>query len=232
MMLSQAAEAECFRRIIALSKPIICVMNVKASIAEGKSIKLVKRDIQKRFDMERLGTIRNQFLKYADQFGQAWTHVPFIYVHLKSAYLAQQESDSELAELFSQISRIEFLKNRVVDQVKIKGMFLRIKTFIDIISSPMLESFENLLNQSQINSAQGRTILAKKRQLNDWKEVFYRDGQAQISSLILKIRSDLNSEIASFAEEHFSDRNADKAWNEFLKQRRIELGCQELLQSL
>lgn len=228
----QAAEAECFRRIIDLSKPIICVMNVKASIAEGKSIKLVKRDIQKRFDMERLGTIRNQFLKYADQFGQAWTHVPFIYVHLKSAYLAQQESDSELAELFSQISRIEFLKNRVVDQVKIKGMFLRIKTFIDIISSPMLESFENLLNQSQINSAQGRTILAKKRQLNDWKEVFYRDGQAQISSLILKIRSDLNSEIASFAEEHFSDKNADKAWNEFLKQRRIELGCQELLQSL
>ena len=83
-----------------------------------------------------------------------------------------------------------------------------------------------------IYSAQGRTILAKKRQLNDWKNVFYRDGQAQISSLIIKIRSDLNSEIAAFAEEHFSDKNADRAWNRVLKDRRIELICQELLDGL
>lgn len=228
----QVTEADCFSRIIDLGKPVICVMNVKASVAEGKSIKLVKRDIQKRFDMERLGVIRNQFLKYADQFGQTWLHVPFIYVHLKSAYLAQHESDPELAELYYQMSRIDFLKNRIVHLVKTKGMFFRIKTFIDIISHPMLESFENLLNQSQINSAQGRTILAKKRQLNDWKNVFYRDGQAQISSLIIKIRSDLNSEIAAFAEEHFSDKNADRAWNRVLKDRRIELICQELLDGL
>lgn len=228
----QATEADCFSRIIDLGKPVICIMNVKASIAQGKSIKLVKRDIQKRFDMERLGVIRNQFLKYADQFGQSWSHVPFIYAHLKSAYLAQQESDPELAEFYYQISRIDFLTSRIVNQIKTKGMFFRIKTFIDIISHPMLESFENLLNQSQINSAQGRTILAKKRQLNDWKNVFFRDSQAQISSLIIKIRSDLNSEIAAFAEEHFSDKNADKAWNALLKERRVELICQELLESI
>lgn len=228
----QATEADCFSRIIDLGKPVICIMNVKASIAQGKSIKLVKRDIQKRFDMERLGVIRNQFLKYADQFGQSWSHVPFIYAHLKSAYLAQQESDLELAEFYYQISRIDFLTSRIVNQVKTKGMFFRIKTFIDIISHPMLESFENLLNQSQINSAQGRTILAKKRQLNDWKNVFFRDSQAQIYSLIIKIRSDLNSEIAAFAEEHFSDKNADKAWNALLKERRVELICQELLESI
>lgn len=228
----QATEADCFSRIIDLGKPVICVMNVKASVTEGKSIKLAKRDIQKRFDMDRLGVIRNQFLKYADQFGQTWFHVPFIYVHLKSAYLAQHESDPELAELYYQMSRIDFLKNRIVHLVKTRGMFFRIKTFIDIISHPMLESFENLLNQSQINSAQGRTILAKKRQLNDWKNVFYRDGQAQISSLIIKIRSDLNSKIAAFAEEHFSDKNADRAWNRLLKDRRIELICQELLDGL
>ena len=228
----QATEADCFSRIIDLGKPVICIMNVKTSIAEGKSIKLVKRDIQKRFDTERLRGIRNQFLKHANQFGQTWSHVPFIYVHLKSAYLAQQENNPELAELYYQMSRIDFLKSKIVDQVKTKGMLFRIKTFIDIISHPMLESFENLLNQSQINSVQGRTILAKKRQLNDWKNAFYRDGQAQISSLIVKIRSDLNSEIAVFAEEHFSDKNADKAWNALLKKRRVELICQELLEDL
>lgn len=36
----QVAEAECFSRIVNLGKPIICIMNVKASIAEDKSLKL------------------------------------------------------------------------------------------------------------------------------------------------------------------------------------------------
>ena len=130
------------------------------------------------------------------------------------------------------MSRIDYLKNRIVNQVRQKGKFFRIKTFIDIISNPMLESMENLLNQSQVNSAQGRTILAKKRQLDSWKEVFYRDGKGGISSLIIKIKSDLNSEIAAFAEEHFSDKNADKEWNKLLKERKIEAQCQELLEDL
>ena len=228
----QASEADCFSKIINLGKPIICIMNVKATVSERKSVKLAQRDVQKKFDMGRLNTIRDQFLKYAEQFGQSWSHVPFVYVHLKSAYIAQNAQDTEQTEIYYQMSRIDYLKNRIVNQVRQKGKFFRIKTFIDIISNPMLESMENLLNQSQVNSAQGRTILAKKRQLDSWKEVFYRDGKGGISSLIIKIKSDLDSEIAAFAEEHFSDKNADKEWNKLLKERKIEAQCQELLEDL
>lgn len=228
----QAAEAECFSRIINLGKPIICIMNVKAAIAEDKSIKLAIRDINKRFDMERLSKIRNQFLLFSDQFGQSWSHIPFVYVHLKSAYLAQCTEDKERSREFYTISRVEYLKKRIVEQVRTKGEFYRIKTFIDIISNPILESMENLLEQSQVNIVQGRTILAKKRQLNDWMNFFYRDGKLQIQSLIVNIKSELNGQIASFAEEHFDDKNADKAWNVLLKSRKVEVRCQELLEDL
>lgn len=228
----QATEADCFSRIINLGKPVICIVNVKAAIPEGKSIKLIKRDIEKKFDKERLDGIRAQFLKYAEQYGQTWNHVPFVCTHLKSAYLAQHAESPDEADLFYQISRFDNLKKQVIYQVKTKGKFFRIKTFIDIISNPILESMESLLSQSQINSAQGRTILAKKRQLEDWKTLFYRDGKAQIASLMLRIKSDLNSEIAAFAEDHFSDKDADKAWNKLLKERRIEVRCQELLEEL
>jgi len=44
----QASEADCFSRIINLGKPVICIMNVKASVSEEKNIKLVKRDLQKK----------------------------------------------------------------------------------------------------------------------------------------------------------------------------------------
>lgn len=228
----QVAEAECFSKIVNLGKPIICIMNVKVSVSEDKSLKLAMRDVNKRFDMERLGKIRNQFLMFAEQFGQTWSHISFVYVHLKSAYAVLNISDKEISRSFHEISRIDYLKKRIVEQVRTKGEFYRVKTFIDIISNPILESMENLLEQSQVNSVQGRTILAKKRQLGDWKDVFYRDAKAQIKSLIVKIKSELNGEIASFAEDHFDDKNADKAWSKLHKSRKVEVRCQELLEDL
>lgn len=61
---------------------------------------------------------------------------------------------------------------------------------------------------------------SKKRQLETWKQQFYGDGIRQISSLIVRIKSDLYSEVAAFAEEHFSDKNADKAWHSLLTERK------------
>ena len=226
----QAVDAECLSKIVELGKPIIGILNVKKAIQDGKSLRFTTKEINKQFDIDRLNKIKNQFYKFSEQYGQTWTHIPFVYVHLQSAFMSQKANDEERRKIYHAISRIDFLKARIVEQIMGKGEFYRIKTFIDIISNPVLESIENLLDQSQINSLQGRTILAKKRQLEGWKAVFYRDSKAQIQSLIVKIRSELNSEIAGFAEEHFDDKNADRAWGKLLKARKIETRCQELLE--
>lgn len=228
----QAYEAECFGRIVNLGKPIICIMNIKVAISENRSIEDNLWRIEDAFDMERLNTIRTHFLAYAQQLGQEWGYVPFEYVHLSSAFKSQNMTDKEAAKNLYRISRIYFLKNKIIEQVRNKGEFYRIKTFIDIISIPMIESMENLLSQSLLNSAQGRTILSKKRQLREWKDSFERDGKSRIQSLIVTIKSQLNSEIAAFTEEHFSDKHADKAWNTLLKDRKIETLCQALLEDL
>lgn len=228
----QAAEADCFSKIINMGKPIICIVNVKASISENTSTKLLQRDMQKKFDNKRLSVIRDQFLKYAEQYGQSWSHIPFVYVHLKAAFLSCTSADRDLSDFYYKLSKIDYLKEKIIEQVETKGKFFRVKTFIDIISNPILNSMENLLSQSQVNSTQGRTIVAKKRQLEEWKQQFCRDGLRQIHSLIAKIESELNSEATEFSEEHFSDENADKAWKSVLIERNIETRCQELLESL
>ena len=225
----QVAEAECLGRIINLGKPVICVMNVKAAVSEGKSIKLMLRDIEKRFDMERLNLIKEQFLLFSKQLGQEWGYIPFVYVHLKAAFLSQHMDDSEKAETLYKVSCVEFLKKSIIEQVRNRGQFYRIRTFVDLISNPMMSSIDTLLDQSLINSMQGRTILGKKRNLIEWKDKFQRDCNKQIESLIININSQLNSEIAAFAEEHFSDENADKAWNKLLESKKIDSKCQELL---
>lgn len=226
----QASEAECFGQILNLGKPVICIINVKASVAEGKSVKLALRDIERKFDEKRLAAIRDQFYSYAEKMGQNWRSIPFVYVHLKSAYMAQHVSDEATSESYLRASRIEHLKDVIVHQVRTKGKFYRIKTFIDIISIPMLTSMESLLQQSLVNSAQGRTILAKKRKLEAWKKEFEKTIETQIAACIAQIQSELNAEIAAFAEEHFADNNADRAWQRLLRERRIQDRCQELME--
>lgn len=228
----KAPEAECFSRIISLGKPVICIMNVKVSMYENSSFRIIKRDILKSFNLTELNSLREQFLQFAPQFGQSWNHIPFVYVNLQAAYKAMRADDPELKKELLQLSRFEYLEKQIMNQITTSGKFYRIKTFIDIISKPILDSIDTLLLQSQINSAQGRTILSKKRQLEAWKNTYFRDGKAEIDSLITNIKSDLYSEIAAFAEDHYSDKNADKAWNELLKERKIESSCQELLERL
>ena len=129
----QAAEAECFGRIISLGKPVVCIVNVKAAISENKNLKLAIRDINKRFDKMRLYEIHKQFLQYSKQLDQDWGYVPFVNVHLKSAFLEQNIEDQVTAESLYNLSRMENLKKRIVDLVRNKGEFYRVKTFIDIV---------------------------------------------------------------------------------------------------
>ena len=225
----QASEAECFGQILNLGKPVICIMNVKASVTEGKSVRLALRDIEKRFDFNRLNEIRDQFYSYAEKVGQNWRNIPFVYVHLKSAFLAQHTHDETTSESYHKASKIDYLKETIIRQVRNKGRFYRVKNFIDIISNPMLSSMENLLQQSMINSAQGRTILAKKRKLEEWKSEYEHSVETQIKSCIAQIKSELNASIAAFAEEHFADAKADKAWQSLLEKREVLDRCQKLL---
>ena len=81
----------------------------------------------------RLYEIHKQFLQYSKQLAQDWGYVLFVNVHLKSAFLAQNIEEQVTAESLYNLSRMENLKKRIVDLVRNKGEFYRVKTFIDIV---------------------------------------------------------------------------------------------------
>ena len=84
----QAVEADCFRQVKDLGKPVIIIMNVKVSIDGNKSMKLIERDMNRAFDDERIEEIRKQFCRFGDTYGQDWNNVTFVAAHLKAAYEA------------------------------------------------------------------------------------------------------------------------------------------------
>ncbi len=228
----QALEAECFRRVIELGKPVIIIMNIKVSVAESKSIKLIERDIKRGFDEERLAAVRRQFLKFAEEYGQDWSDVPFVNVHLKSAYIAQNTDDEEKAETFRLLSRIDSLKDIITNEVRSRGKFIRVKTFVDIVANPMIQTIDELTVDSRLNRSQAEVFDEKRLALVKWRRKFEKDAKKRIEAFMMKLKSELLLDIAEFSEEHYNDKYADMAWGELIKDKDIEGRCKDLLDSL
>ncbi len=234
----QAVEADCFRQVKDLGKPVIIIMNVKVSVDSGKSMKLIERDMNRAFDDERIEEIRRQFCKFAEPFGQDWTNVPFVATHLKAAYEAvrcDKSDDAEVrenADFWRRISRIDDLKSLICEEVQVRGKYIRVKTFADIIANPMIEALSELDLQSRINESQGKIVSDKKRALEKRKDVFVKDGKKRIESFMMRLKSELRSDIAVFAEDHYNDKLADIAWGEIIEKKNIEGRCKELLDDM
>lgn len=231
----QAVEADCFRQVKDLGKPVIIIMNVKVSVDSGKSMKLIERDMNRAFDDERIEEIRKQFCRFAEPFGQDWNNVPFVATHLKAAYEAVKSAkagDTEQEEFWTRISRIDDLKSLICEEVRVRGKYIRVKTFADIIANPMIEALSELDLQSRMNESQGKVVSDKKRALEKRKYIFVKDGKKRIESFMMRLKSELRSDIAVFAEEHYNDKMADIAWGEIIESKNIEGRCKELLDDM
>ena len=234
----QAVEADCFRQVKDLGKPVIIIMNVKVSIDGNKSMKLISRDMNRAFDEERIEEIRKQFCKFGESYGQDWNSVPFVATHLKAAYEAvkcSKASDEETKQqeaLWREVSRIDHLKELLCEAVQVRGKYIRVKTFADIIANPMIEAISELDLQSRMNTTQGRIVSDKKRALQKRKNSFVKEGNQRIESFMMRLKTELRADIASFAEDHYNDKLADIEWGKVIESKDLEGRCRELLDDM
>lgn len=138
----QRSEAEFLSRIKSLGKPIICLVNVKVGVhargnlSEDDYMDLCD-DVQDKFDdAEGLQAIRRGLVDYGPEYGQDWSHIPFAFVHLKSAHMAQQPEYSRWADGLYELSRFGDAIALIEREVQNKGGFYRFKTYTDIVSVP------------------------------------------------------------------------------------------------
>ena len=230
----QAVEAECFSQVKDLGKPVIVIMNVKVSIDAGKSRKLIERDMKRAFDYDRIEDIRKQFCKFADMYGQNWDSVPFVSVHLKSAYEAVkcERSGDPDADFWREVSHIDELKSFICDEVRVRGKYIRVKTFADIIANPMIEALSELNGQSRMNEAQANIISDKKNALAKRRDMFVKSSKKRIESFMMRLKTEFRMDIATFSEDHYNDKMADIAWGELVKNKKLEDRCRELLDDM
>lgn len=234
----QQSEAEFLSRIKSLGKPIICLVNVKvgvharSSLSEDDYMDLCD-DVQDKFDdAEGLQAIRRSLIDYGPEYGQDWSHIPFAFVHLKSAHMAQQPEYSQWADGLYELSRFGDAIALIEREVQNKGGFYRFKTYTDIVSVPLVEALEELFAQSAENSDQGRLLIQKKRKHDSWIGDFERRAATKIDTLLASIADDLKREASSFAEDNFDNKHASSEWAKVVKRRDIQGRANNLLTEL
>lgn len=232
----QPSVAESLSRIISLGKPVVCLVNVKADIGStditpGK-MKMFKRDLEKKMRKEHLDGIKNQLFEFGHNHGQDWRTVRFAYVHLKAAFLSQQQEYQEYASELYYLSRFDFIDKVIVDEITSNGGFYKLKAYTEIVAVPLVDSVETLFEQSAQNSQQGSLMIAKRKALSEWISEFTKSAEAQIETFLTTVSSDLKKEVATFAEDNYANKNASKKWNEIVKERNIQQRAQKLLDQL
>ena len=228
----QACEAECLKKVFELGKPVICIINVKADISHSTNFKIFERDLNKKFEKEKLDNIKNQFIDFGKQYGQNWRTINFAYVHLKSAFLSQQEEFIDNKDKLYKLSRFSYVERLIVNEICTNGSFYKLEAYTDIVVVPLVNVLETLFNQSAQNSKQGSILIEKRKKFNKWTEDFEVDGKKRIKAFLSSLSDELKCEIASFSEDNYDNQNASDEWNQILEKKHIEKRAEKLLKQL
>lgn len=234
----QRSEAKFLSRIKSLGKPIICLVNVKVGVnATGHmdegDFEDLHDDLQEKFeDIGGLQAIRRSLVGYGPEFGQDWSHIPFAYVHLKSAHLSQLPEYEPWKDDLYRLSRFDDAIELIECEVRSKGGFYRLKSYVDVVSVPLVDALEVLFAQSIENSSQGRMLIQKKRKHDTWIEDFKKRASTRIDTLLTTIRSDLKREASSFAEDNYGNKNVSRDWATVVEWRNIQDRANALLLEL
>ena len=212
----QSSEAKCLAQVRKLGKPIIGVCNVKIAVDDSDDRYLFLRNHKRSFDKNRLKEIFQQFNKLAEQYIPG-KHIHFTPTHLRSRFLAEQDGIHENKSALIEASRFKYVEKRIFNEIKGHGSFLRIKSFIDGAVAPMLELTKTLLDFSAQNSASGRVLVSKHRELKNWKQDFKTDGINRIETLVSKLMESLRQDVSDFAEKHYDDKQVSEKWDNHAK---------------
>lgn len=211
----QEGEAEKLAELRALGKSVLGLVNVKLALNMDRRALALRGLRECLADIDRLDAICTQFRAYAEKHQQDWAGIPFIYTHLRAAFLGQ-ESQLNDAELY-EASNFAAVEEYILSKVRQDGAFLRIKTFVDCVVKPMQEHMERLLGNSSVNAQDGMIHRRKWHELDDWREAFFSRVKEAYADFSARLWSDITGGIEDFVEDHYEGDISAK-WNYYMKQ--------------
>ena len=226
----QKEEAEKLAELRKLGKSVLGIVNVKSPLSMGRKTLELRKMQKKLADTVALDDICKQFKAYAKQFNQDWQDIPFIYTHLRAAFLGQSSQLND-AELYN-MSNFPQVEKYIIDKVCEDGSFLRIKTFINSVAVPMQKTMELLLEHSSVNAKEAYIYRVKWNKLSEWRDEFIESSKKKFDTFMQQLEQKIADEIYDFADKNYDNEYAGDAWNKQIQSMHLENMCREFLQEL
>lgn len=234
----QRETAEYLARVRSMGKPVLCLVNIK----EGRKIREGHEEediadlcdcIDYAFsDEEKLREIREAVLDYDREFSQKWGPMPFVYAHLLSAFLSRQDAYAPWSKQLLEASCFPMAVERISDEINHRGCFMRFRSYVDVVSGPLIDAFEGLSRQSVDSLAQLRMVNNKIHEYECWLEKYIENCELRARTLSTEICDGLKSDADTFAEKHFRDKHANERWDAIVQKTSSEDRANRLLAEL
>ena len=194
-------EAEFLCKLKELGKPILGLINVH--VATNSSIKMLENKITKRYKSNDISDIVNQFYEFGEKYNKDWHNIHFIPVHLKCAFMAQQEKDKQLAAKYEELSRFSEVLEKIVEFIKIKGRILRYKTFVDISLNSMYLMNKEIINSRNKLNKNSSFIKNQCDEITKKKKIFIDSLNSDKAREANRLSTELRSKFSQFVNDNY-----------------------------
>lgn len=229
----QETEFDFFSTIKERNKPLYIILNVKSNL--NQAIRL-KRFIANPNNW-RLGdgpqSIKGHIERIHDKLDGKYNMdaVRIIPIHLLAAQIALSgEQDSKTSKILFDSSNISEFTNSVKKEVQLSGSLKKCLSVIDG-TSYQINTIWHKIYADLKSLKEGNEVLKKKQTKN---YTFFKNELTQVEQYLKTIfqgtKDELHNRASAFANEHYDDENAGKAWSKDMVVKSINKRLEQKIQ--
>lgn len=221
-------EADWLVRLKRKDKPMLCVCNVKRTVATDKYLQKFIDNPGEVLDKESVSQAIQQFREFVKQ-KLPNEDVPFVTTHLQTRFLANSETDEKKRQILIEASRFKDVENAILCDVINYGKLYRKRCYISILDVPIFEQMIRLFCFSGQNFHNLVIYEEKQRELKAWQKTFVKDELESLDNSISIVFDKIERHIGLFVDEFAESKDFGERWNRYLEQQNIESKVESLI---
>ena len=221
-------EAEWLVKLKRKDKPVLCVCNVKRTVATDKYLKKFIDNPNEVLDKEGVSQAIQQFREFVNQ-ELPNEDVPFVTTHLQTRFLANFEEDDRKRQTLIDASRFRDVENAILCDVINYGKLYRKRCYLSILDVPIFEQMTRLLGFSGHNFHNLILFEEKRSTLNSWQKTFIKEELERIENNISIIFDKVERNVGPFVDENIEAKDFGERWNNYLGKQNLEKKIESLI---
>ena len=217
----ESIEAKWLVKLKRKDKPIICVCNVKRTVASDKYLQKFLDNPGDVLDKERVSEAIQQFREFVNQ-ELPNEDIPFIITHLQSRYIANTVKEVSKKKALINASRFEDVEKAILCDVINYGKMYRKHCYISILDIPVFEQMTVLFGFSGQNFQNLVLYEEKQRSFKSWQIMFVKDEIERLNNNITVIFDRIERYVATFVDEYAEAKDFGERWNHYIEQQQLE----------